>query len=344
MQFEEAVYIYHEKQDAGLCAVHSINALLQGSYFSEIDLAEIAKRFDETEKQMMMEMGTDDPNFLKFMAEDSGNLADDGNYSIQVITKALEIWGLNAVPITSPSMAESFADPLKEDAFICNMSSHWLTIRKIGGIYYNLNSLLSTPQVLSEFYLSAFLSTLMSRGYTIFVIRGQLPRHQPQPTEKNWVRMGPNQAETAPKRRREEEDIEEVERRELAEAIAASMSQGQSGQVMQPIDLNEDDEEDEELAEAIRLSQQVNAPSLTEEPPRGPTATEVAFKLPDGSRITRRFQSTDTLQMLFVFLETKGFTKPIIRSSFPPKILEENRQTLSEAGLHPNASLIVQSR
>lgn len=32
----------------------------------------------------MMEMGTDTTDFLKYMAEDSGNVADSGDYSVQV--------------------------------------------------------------------------------------------------------------------------------------------------------------------------------------------------------------------------------------------------------------------
>jgi ataxin-3 len=37
--------IYWEKQDSTdkLCALHCVNSLLQGPYFSEVDLAEIAQ-------------------------------------------------------------------------------------------------------------------------------------------------------------------------------------------------------------------------------------------------------------------------------------------------------------
>jgi ataxin-3 len=40
-------------QEAGLCAVHCLNTLLQGPYFSEIDLMQIAKEFDDQEKKLM---------------------------------------------------------------------------------------------------------------------------------------------------------------------------------------------------------------------------------------------------------------------------------------------------
>ena len=41
----------------------------------------------------------------------------------------------------------------KEQAFICNLAAHWLTIRKAGNRWFNLNSLLDEPQYLSDFYL-----------------------------------------------------------------------------------------------------------------------------------------------------------------------------------------------
>jgi hypothetical protein len=41
----------------------------------------------------------------------------------------------------------------KEEAFICNHSSHWLTLRKIHGSWWNLNSLLKEPAWISDLYL-----------------------------------------------------------------------------------------------------------------------------------------------------------------------------------------------
>ncbi len=39
-------------------------------------------------------------------------MADDGNYSVQVIQEALKVWNLNLVPLTSPEMAAVKQDPL----------------------------------------------------------------------------------------------------------------------------------------------------------------------------------------------------------------------------------------
>jgi hypothetical protein len=73
-----------------MCGVHSLNNLLQGNrqyhsgpFFDEVSLAQIALEFDERERELIdMELGVeiaDNPH------EESGNVANDGYYSIQVL-------------------------------------------------------------------------------------------------------------------------------------------------------------------------------------------------------------------------------------------------------------------
>ena len=61
-------YIYHEKQDAALCGLHTLNNLLQGRFMSEIDLMQIALALDAEEKRVMSELGTSTVDFIKFAA------------------------------------------------------------------------------------------------------------------------------------------------------------------------------------------------------------------------------------------------------------------------------------
>lgn len=44
-----------------------MNNLLQGEYFSEIDLATIARRMDDEEKQRMAEGGTNSDEYQQFL-------------------------------------------------------------------------------------------------------------------------------------------------------------------------------------------------------------------------------------------------------------------------------------
>lgn len=84
--------IYWEKQDADrLCGVHCINSVLQGifdsitgPFFNEVSLAQLALELDKREQDLMMEQGMT-KDLIKYMKEESGNVAMDGYYSIQVL-------------------------------------------------------------------------------------------------------------------------------------------------------------------------------------------------------------------------------------------------------------------
>lgn len=64
----------------------------------------------------------------------------------------------------------------KKIGFICNSSDHWFSLRRIEGIWYNLNSTNKRmPEIISDFYLSAFLIAVKSQGYQIFSLEGAYP-------------------------------------------------------------------------------------------------------------------------------------------------------------------------
>eukprot|EP01098_Paradermamoeba_levis_P013582 TRINITY_DN6221_c0_g1_i2.p1 TRINITY_DN6221_c0_g1~~TRINITY_DN6221_c0_g1_i2.p1 ORF type:complete len:313 (+),score=93.44 TRINITY_DN6221_c0_g1_i2:173-1111(+) len=254
--------IYFESQVAGLCAVHCLNSLLQGAYFTEIDLMQVGQEFDRKEKLLMAEAGMETPEFLKYMAEDSGNVADDGNYSIQVLAEALKVWNLSCILYTSQEAKSIRENPLNETAFICNQGNHWLTIRKIGDGWYNLNSLLkSGPQFLSNFYLSAYLDSLLAQQYSIFVVRGDLPpSHFSQLSSNGEGKWYP--VHSISKKGKDvvyEIDEDEKEEQEMALAVAASLANDfkpkDQGSQSQPICVDDDEVA---LAMAIELSKQTN--------------------------------------------------------------------------------------
>ncbi|XP_033734071.1 ataxin-3-like [Pecten maximus] len=169
--------IFHEQQEGSLCAQHCLNALLQGQYFSPVDLADLAKQLDESEREQMAIAGEQSEEYKKFLKEPSSNLDDSGFFSIQVIDRALSVWGLDLVLYNSPDPVAIAArhDPVAEKAYICNFRGHWLTIRKIGHQWFNLNSLLTGPELISNTYLSLFLKQLLEEGYSIFIVGGNLP-------------------------------------------------------------------------------------------------------------------------------------------------------------------------
>lgn len=166
--------IFHEKQEGSLCAQHCLNALLQGAYFTPVDLSTLAQRLDEEERICMAECGEESEEYQRFLQQGSGNMDDSGYFSIQVISSALEVWGLELVPYSSTDSRVQ-TDPTTLQAFICNHKDHWFTIRRIGNQWFNLNSLLPMPELISNTHLSLILAQLRNDGYSIFVVFGQLP-------------------------------------------------------------------------------------------------------------------------------------------------------------------------
>ncbi|RZC84297.1 hypothetical protein C5167_047083 [Papaver somniferum] len=168
--------LYHEVQESKLCAVHCVNTVLQGPYFSEFDLAALASDLDSKERQMMLEGESITDDFLRFDSEESHNVSMDGDFSIQVLQKALEVWDLQVIPLNCPVAEPAQVDPELENAFICHLQDHWFSIRKVNGEWYNFNSLYAAPEHLSRFYLSAYLDSLKGSGWSIFLVRGSFPK------------------------------------------------------------------------------------------------------------------------------------------------------------------------
>ncbi len=55
------------QQEGQLCAKHCLNALLQGPYFTEFDLATIAKTIDDEERLKMAEGGENRAEYREFI-------------------------------------------------------------------------------------------------------------------------------------------------------------------------------------------------------------------------------------------------------------------------------------
>lgn len=156
-----------------MCGVHSVNALLQGPIFDEIKMSQIGLALDKEEQELLgggsagaqARFDMDKQNLREGMT--SSNVANDGNFSIQVIQRALEQFGkIKCIPILQEDVAKTIKDYCDEEAYICNSKDHWLTIRKIHGVWYNLNSTNwmppggSGPQIIGNFYLGAFLDSI----------------------------------------------------------------------------------------------------------------------------------------------------------------------------------------
>lgn len=115
----------------------------------------------------------------------SYNVANSGNYSLQVLEMALNNRGeFKCVPIgtlKNLDLAE------KCHGFICHKGDHWIAIRKVHNVWYNLNStniVPPGPQYISNFQLDAFLASIKGNGFHIYSVQqGDAPLPQPDPMQ-----------------------------------------------------------------------------------------------------------------------------------------------------------------
>ncbi|CAH0474903.1 unnamed protein product [Peronospora belbahrii] len=131
---------------------------------------------------------------------------------------------------------------------------------------------------------------------------------------------------------------------QLAAAIAASMQGNNGGSDEGEMKHSEDamDLEDKHEEETV----QEPFVALTPEPDAGSASvTRLQIRVPDGSRLTRRFLKTDPLAMVWSFVrdqvpEARGRAFEL-RTAFPPSAVAYNDTLSIEEGKLENASLMV---
>ncbi|KAJ1018819.1 hypothetical protein NDA16_004624 [Ustilago loliicola] len=165
-------YIHHERQEPGsmLCAQHALNALLQGQYYDASQLAQIATELDQLEAS---ELGLSQADIAS-RDRSSLNMDDTGFFSVSVLERALQVWGISISNWRSAANRTRHDAPEREKAFVLNLDSHWFTIRSFGTtskFWYNLNSFLAEPSWIGNSYLGTLLHTAESEGYSVFVVQ-----------------------------------------------------------------------------------------------------------------------------------------------------------------------------
>ena len=124
--------IFHEKQEGSLCAQHCLNNLLQGEYFIPVELSSIAHQLHEEERMRMAEGGVTSEDYRTFLQQPSGNMDDSGFFSIQVISNALKVQGLELILFSNPECQRLWINPQNEKSLIYNYKEHWFIVRKLG--------------------------------------------------------------------------------------------------------------------------------------------------------------------------------------------------------------------
>lgn len=95
-----------------------------------------------------------------------------------------------------------------------------------------------------------------------------------------------------------------------------------------------------EAAVQLRISKREQ---LGLEPAEGPETTQIVFRFPDGSKLTRRFLKNSAVSSLFLFLDSQENELPAYElvTSFPSHSVSEQARSLEMEGLCPRALLHV---
>lgn len=362
----ESIWIYHERQEALLCGQHALNNLVQSDAFSAMELATIAQQLDAIELQFMAENnegGINSPDYRRRLLEGSVHVDAHGNFSIEVLKAAIQnMYGIPLPHLSKKYLIGGGHDITEYQGFLCHKSDHWFAIRKIGGRFWNLNSFLERPTVISHFALGKEMDTCHKEGYTIFCVPSGLPECGMRPVNGNsnnsanrwWHKMsdllvgksttdGKNPWENVGSGIR----LDGGNPRNIVSSLQGSETYG-----------NFVDEltEEEQLRLALQVSletahTQNNAldssdqtVTIPHEPDiNDPGVVKIQFRLPSGfekSAVIRRFHDTNTVEVIYAFVKEvctangKKSRKIELRCGYPPKDLSNFRkQTIADMKL-----------
>lgn len=340
-------WIYHERQEAMLCGQHALNNLVQACVFTPEVLSEIAHTLNDMELRFMAdnnEGGTMSRDYLQRAAEENQFVDASGNFSIEVLRTAL----MNQFSRSLPSI---FQENMKNqevtdiEGFICNREAHWFAIRKINGLYWNLNSTLERPEQISHFRLAAEISSYQTAGYSVFCVDGgPLPVHgRDQGLPQCWWREddllagkssgaggskdpwknvgqgmrldGQSTRATTTTNTSVLDDLTEEEMLQMA--LAASMQES----TIETNDINDN----------ISLRPEPNANEAT-------NTVKIQFRLPNGKKTVRRFFDDEVVAVIYIFVKEQisisGSQQVELRSGFPPRDLQPlKNETIKNAKL-----------
>ena len=342
--------VYFEKQsDDRLCGLHCLNNLLQGPYLDVITLSEIGIELDKKEQELT---GLHSQN----------NVDPDGNFGIQVLEKALNMYGVQ-LQLLKKRQAINYIEGGANDveALIFNSSTHWYSIRRINGIWFDLNSTNTSPgpEIISDFYLSAFIQGAEDIGYTNFLVKN-LPK-LPERNDMLYQNLQPHQhlvtieqiieakeLKIAKKKQREEEQKKKEEEKKKKEEEEAKKFKPFTGQGY-VVDsghghaMDNFDDEDDDVKRIMKLSleefAQNAAKSLPPEPQTGGYSLMISF---NGKYYKRNFNGTDKIGDIVTFMQSQIPThSPLLLFESYPKINYENENILiKDSGLARNQMLL----
>ena len=195
------------------------------------------------------------------------------------------------------------------EGILFNSSSHWFSIRKIDGIWFNLNSTneLPGPEIISDFYLGAFIQGTADAGYSNFLVNNfpQLPltnsdMYTNLNDEKKFVKIedifeAKERKNFKAKEKKEEKDKDKDKDNKDKDKFNKFQGKGMTFQD----DLMDNNEMDEETRLAIEMSMNEFVGEMEKKVKKEPAENDkncytIIFQA-EGQSCTRRFYPEDTI-------------------------------------------------
>lgn len=356
----ETIWIYHERQEALLCGQHALNNLVQSDAFGASELATIAQNLDIMELQFMAENnegGINSPDYRARLLEGSHHVDSQGNFSIEVLKAAIQnMYGVSLPHLSQKDLLGGRHDITEYQGFLCHKSDHWFSIRKIGGRFWNLNSTLERPTVISHFTLAKEMDTCHKEGYTIFCVPSGLPEcgiksfYDYNNSNHLWHKMSDLLAGKSTT------DIKNPWNNVGSGMRLDGGNPGNTASSLHSDNFIDELSEEEQLRLALQFSletshthnnvpEHINQPVIVPPEPEInlPGVVKIQFRLPAGfekSAMLRRFHEANSVDVIYAFVQEvcdanrKENRKLELRYGYPPKDLTDFRpQTIGEMKL-----------
>jgi len=257
------------------------------------------------------EGGTFSKDYLKRAAEENQFVDASGNFSIEVLRTALLRRYSRSLPsILQEGMRDKEVTEI--EGFICNREAHWFAIRKINGLYWNLNSTLERPVQISHFRLAAEIESFQRSGYSVFCVDGGSlpPSSREQGLDQYWWR---------------EDDLLAGKTSGSGGTVDPWKNVG-TGMRLDGRSNIDNMTEEEMLQMALAASMQETTPiktTLKPEPnPNEKNTLKIQFRLPNGKKVVRRFYNDELVDVIYLYVrELTGGGQVELRAGFPPKDL-----------------------
>jgi len=138
--------VYHEQQEARWCAKHCLNNCFQGPIFDKSICKRIAEEIAAKENKLYE--GEENPERPSNSYENH-HYSQNGDLSIEVLTEICSRYGGELEYFNSERSRKEWANK-KFYSMIFNREDHWWAVRKIGGMFVNLDSMLGVPSIILD--------------------------------------------------------------------------------------------------------------------------------------------------------------------------------------------------